>query len=147
MSLDGAYEIDNVFARILRDELPSARVFEDEHTLAFLDAFPQCVGHTLVISKWSRARNILEIEPDAIGQVMTTVQRVARALRTVLSPDGIHLAQFNGGDTGQTVFHLHVHVLPRWKDRELALMQYYVPGRTADPEEQQALARRIAAAC
>lgn len=147
MSLDGSYETDNVFARILRDELPSARVFEDEHTLAFLDAFPQGIGHTLVISKWSRARNILEIEPDAICQVMTTVQRVARAVRVVLSPDGIHIAQFNGGDTGQTVFHLHVHVVPRWKDRELGLLQYYVPGRPADADEQRALARRIAAAC
>ena len=147
MSLDGAYEIDNVFARILRDELPSARVFEDEHTLAFLDAFPQCVGHTLVISKWSRGRNVLEIEPAALCQVMTTVQRIARALRTVLSPDGIHVAQFNGGDTGQTVFHLHVHVLPRWKDRDLQLLQYYVPGVHADPDEQRALAGRLAAAC
>ena len=114
MSLDGAYEDNNIFARIIRGELPCAKIFEDDTTLAFLDIAPQSTGHALVVSKWSRARNILEVEPRAIGEVMATVTRVARALRGALNPDGIHVAQFNGGDTGQSVFHLHVHVVPRW---------------------------------
>jgi histidine triad (HIT) family protein len=147
MSLDGAYESNNVFARILRGELPSNRVFEDAVTLAFLDVSPQSTGHTLVVSKWSQARNILEVEPDALCQVMATVQRVARSLRKVLAPDGLHIAQFNGGDTGQSVFHLHVHVVPRWKGLPLGVLQYYEPGARANQEEQRKLAERIAAAC
>ena len=147
MSLDGVYESGNAFARILRGELPAARVFEDAHTLAFLDVAPQSTGHTLVISKWSQARNILEAEPDVLCQVMATVQRVARGLRRALTPDGIHVAQFNGGDTGQSVFHLHVHVVPRWKGLKLGILQYYDPGVLADPAEQAKLAERIAAAC
>lgn len=147
MSLDGIYESDNVFARILRGELPCATVFEDAVTLALLDVSPQSTGHTLVISKWSRARNLLEIEPEALCQVMTTVQRVAKALRKVLAPDGLHIAQFNGGDTGQSVFHLHVHIVPRWKGLPLGVLQYYEPGARADPEEQRKLAAQIATAC
>ena len=145
MSLDGLYDADNVFARILRAELPCWKLFEDEHTFAFLDIAPQSTGHTLVVSKWSKARNILEIEPEALAQVMVTVQRAAKALRKVLQPDGLHIAQFNGGDTGQSVFHLHVHVVPRWKGLPLGILQYYEPGERADPDKQRALAARIAA--
>ncbi len=147
MSLDGTYDAANVFARIVRAELPAAKVYEDDATLAFLDVAPQAPGHTLVISKISHARNLLEIEPEALCRVMTTVQRVARALRKVLAPDGLHIAQFNGGDTGQSVFHLHVHVVPRWKDKPLGILHYYEPGARADPDEQRRLAERIAAAC
>jgi histidine triad (HIT) family protein len=147
MSLDGQYDTNNVFARILRGELLCNRVFEDATTLAFLDIAPQSTGHCLVISKWSRARNILEAEPEALGQVIVTVQRVAAACRAALSPDGIHIAQFNGGDTGQSVFHLHVHVVPRWKGKPLGILHDYEPGTLADPAEQRALAARIAAHC
>jgi histidine triad (HIT) family protein len=147
MSLDGAYEATNVFARIVRGDLPCYKVFEDADTLAFLDIAPQSTGHCLIISKWSRARNILEAEPDALCQVIGTVQRVARAVRAALQPDGIHIAQFNGGDTGQSVFHLHFHVVPRWKGLPLGVLQYYEPGALADPAEQRALAARITAQC
>jgi histidine triad (HIT) family protein len=147
MSLDGAYEDTNVFARIVRGELPCAKVFEDGGTLAFLDIAPQSTGHTLVVSKWSRARNIMEAEPVALQEVVATVQRVAKAVRAALRPDGIHIAQFNGGDTGQSVFHLHFHVVPRWKGLPLGILQYYEPGALSDPAEQRALAARIAACC
>ncbi len=145
MSLDGVYDENNVFARILRGEVPCAKVFEDDVTMAFLDVAPQSTGHTLVVSKWSRARNLLEAEPLALSEIMATVQRVAKAARAALNPDGIHIAQFNGGDTGQSVFHLHVHMVPRWKGLKLGILQYYEPGALADPVEQARLAARIAA--
>ena len=113
MSLDGAYEDDNIFARLIRGEIPSAKIYEDEQVLAFMDAFPQSRGHCLVVSKTSRARNLLEVEPDVLCAVMQAVQRVARAVRTALQPEGIVVTQFNGAPAGQTVFHLHVHIIPR----------------------------------
>lgn len=145
MSLDGIYDENNVFARIVRGELPCHKIFEDDVTLAFLDISPQSTGHTLTISKWSRARNLLEAEPHAMAEIMNTVQRVARAARRALNPDGIHVAQFNGGDTGQSVFHLHVHMVPRWKGKPLGILQYYEPGALADQAELATLAARIAA--
>jgi histidine triad (HIT) family protein len=114
MSLHGDYDDANIFARLLRGEIPTAKITEDEHTLAFMDAFPQARGHCLVISKWSRARNILEMEPEALEQVMAQVQRVSRALVKALKPDGFVVNQYNGAPAGQTVFHLHVHIIPRW---------------------------------
>ncbi len=114
MSLDGAYEPDNVFARVLRGELPAHRVFEDAEVLAFMDLFPQSRGHVLVISKRSRARNLLEVEPEHLAPLMLGVQRVARAVRAALQPDGIVVTQFNGAHAGQSVFHLHVHIIPTY---------------------------------
>lgn len=147
MSLDGTYDPNNIFALILRGRLPCHRIWEDEHTLAFLDINPQERGHSLVISKWSQARNLLEIEPEAICQVMASAKRVALGLRAALRPDGLHVAQFNGGDTGQSVFHLHVHVVPRWKDRDLGILAYYdEEGRTARQDDLAALAAQIAPA-
>jgi histidine triad (HIT) family protein len=115
MSLDGAYDDSNIFARILRGEIPSARIFEDDKTLAFMDAFPQTRGHALVVHKTSRARNLLDVEPEALNEVMATVQKVTRAARAALRPDGITVIQFNGAVAGQTIFHLHFHVMPRWE--------------------------------
>ena len=145
MSLDGAYDDTNVFALILQGKLPCHRLWEDAETLAFLDVNPQGRGHSLVVSKTSRARNILEIEPPALCAVMTTVKRVAIGLRAALRPDGLHVAQFNGGDTGQSVFHLHVHVVPRWKGKELGILRYYdEEGRRADPVDLATLAAEVA---
>jgi histidine triad (HIT) family protein len=141
MSLDGAYDDQNIFARLVRGEIPSARIFEDEHVVAFMDAFPQAQGHCLVISKTSRARNLLDVEPQALNEIMAAVQKVARAVREALKPDGILISQFNGSAAGQTVFHLHVHIIPRFEGVPL--------GRhgsgMADPEELRALAAQIAA--
>jgi histidine triad (HIT) family protein len=119
MSLDGVYDSDNVFARIIRGEIPAARIFEDATTLAFMDAFPQAPGHALVIHRTSRARNLLDVEPGALCEVMRSARRLARAVRLALDPDGIMISQFNGAPAGQTVFHLHVHVIPRWADTPL----------------------------
>ena len=145
MSLDGVYDENNVFALILQGKIPSATLYEDAHTLAFLDIQPQSSGHSLVISKWSKARNILEIEEEALCQVMGTARKVAIALRKALSPDGFHIGQFNGGDTGQTVFHLHVHVVPRWKGGPMSFSAH-AQGNFADKAEMEILAEQIRAA-
>ena len=115
MSLEGEYDLNNVFARILRAELPAAKVYEDDHVLAFMDVFPQSRGHLLVIAKGSRARNLLDVEPEDLDRLMRTAQRLARAVNAALKPDGIVVTQFNGSAAGQTVFHLHVHVIPRYE--------------------------------
>jgi histidine triad (HIT) family protein len=141
MSLDGAYEGDNIFARIVRGEIPAARICEDETTLAFMDAFPQSRGHCLIIHKASRARNLLDAERYALAEIMVTTQRVARAVRSALQPDGIMISQFNGSVAGQTVFHLHVHIIPRWRDVPLGR---HAGGGMADMGELGALARQIA---
>ena len=119
MSLHGAYDTDNVFAKILRGEIPCVTVWEDDQVRAFMDVFPQSEGHVLVVSKTSIARNILEIEPDALARVTAAVQRTARAIERSLAPDGLSIMQFNGDAGGQTVFHLHFHIIPRWTGREL----------------------------
>jgi histidine triad (HIT) family protein len=142
MSLDGAYDEDNVFAKILRGEIPSAKVFEDRHVLAFMDVFPQSRGHTLVISKESKATNLLDVEPQILSHLILDVQRVARAVRAALKPDGIAVSQFNGAPAGQSVFHLHFHIIPRWTG---APARAHGEGGMADPAELKALAAQIAA--
>lgn len=142
MSLDGTYSDDNIFAKILRGEAPSARVFEDEHVYAFMDVFPQARGHTLVIPKHSQARNILEVDPQVLAPLILGVQRVTRAVRAALNPDGIMVSQFNGATSGQTVYHLHFHIIPRWEGVALGR---HGGGGMADPIELKALADEIAA--
>ncbi len=142
MSLDGTYDDGNIFAKILRGEMPSARVFEDEHVYAFMDVFPQARGHTLVIPKHSTARNLLDEEPAVLSPLILGVQRVARAVRAALKPDGLVVTQFNGAPAGQTVFHLHFHIIPRW---EGAALGRHGAGGMADPAELKALAEQIAA--
>ncbi len=142
MSLDGRYDPDNVFAKVIRGEAPAAKVYEDHDSLAFMDLFPQSRGHVLVVSKGSQARNLLEIEPERLQHLVLSVQRVARAVRAALKPDGVAVMQFNGAAAGQTVFHLHFHVIPRYADQPLGGHGH---GRMADPAELQALARAIAA--
>ena len=141
MSLDGAYERDNIFARILRGELPAAKVFEDEHALAFLDLFPQARGHTLVLPK-APARNLLDADEAALRELIVRVQRVARAVRETLRPDGLTVSQFNGSAGGQSVFHLHFHIIPRWHGQPLT---GHGAGGQADPAELASLAVRIVA--
>ncbi|ODT85375.1 HIT family protein [Phenylobacterium sp. SCN 70-31] len=141
MSLDGTYDAGNIFAKILRGEAPSVRVFEDEHVFAFMDVFPQSKGHTLVIPKHSTARNLLEEAPETLGPLMAGVQRVAKAVRAALNPDGIMISQFNGAPAGQTVYHLHFHIIPRWEGTPLGR---HAEGM-ADVEELKALAAQISA--
>jgi histidine triad (HIT) family protein len=142
MSLDGDYDHDNIFAKILRGDVPAARVFEDAHVLAFMDVFPQSRGHLLVIAKQSNARNLLDVEPEVLSHLVLSVQRVARAVHAALAPDGIVVKQFNGAAAGQTVFHLHFHVIPRWDGEP---ERPHGQGGMADPQELAVLARQIAA--
>jgi histidine triad (HIT) family protein len=142
MSLDGTYDDGIIFAKILRGEAPSARVFEDEHVYAFMDVFPQSKGHIMVIPKHSRARNLLEEEPQILAELILGVQRVARAVRAALNPDGIQISQFNGAPAGQTVYHLHVHIIPRWEGVPLGR---HGAGGMADLDELKALAAQISA--
>ena len=141
MSLDGTYDPGNIFAKILRGEMPAVKVFEDDHVLAFMDVFPQSEGHTLVIPKSSTARNFLEETPENIAPLMLGVQRVAKAVRAALKPDGIQISQFNGAPAGQTVYHLHFHIIPRWDGVALGR---HAEGM-ADVEDLKALAAKIAA--
>jgi histidine triad (HIT) family protein len=107
-----AYDRDNIFARILRGELPCHKVYEDDKALAFLDIMPRAPGHTLVLPK-SAARNILDVEPEDLAHVIKVAQRIARVSTEVFGADGITVQQFNESSGGQVVFHLHVHVIPR----------------------------------
>ncbi|RAK61542.1 HIT family protein [Phenylobacterium hankyongense] len=142
MSLDGTYDRGNIFAKILRGEMPAARVFEDEHVYAFMDVFPQARGHTLVIPKHSQARNLLEEEPQVLSELILGVQRVTRAVRAALNPDGIVVTQYNGATAGQTIYHLHFHIIPRWEGQPLGR---HAAGGMADPAELKVLAEQIAA--
>ena len=141
MSLDGAYDDSNIFAKVIRGEVPAAKVYEDDEVMAFLDLFPQSRGHALVISKTSRARNLLEVEPQALQTLIVRVQKVAAALRATLKPDGLVVTQFNGAPAGQTIFHLHFHIIPRYQDQPLGAHG----GGMADAAELAALAKAIAA--
>ncbi len=107
-----AYDTNNVFAKILRGEIPSVKVFEDEKTLAFMDVMPQTDGHVLVIPK-EAAQNIYDLSPAGAAAMMVTAQKVAKAVQKALSAPGIMLAQLNGPAAGQSVFHVHFHVIPR----------------------------------
>ena len=107
-----AYDPNNIFAKILRGEIPCHKVYEDGKALAFLDIMPRAPGHALVIPK-APARNILDIEPDDFAHVMKIAQRIAKISVSVFGADGMTLQQFSEGAGGQVVFHLHVHVIPR----------------------------------
>ena len=143
MTLQAPYDPDNIFAKILRGEIPSVKVWEDDHVLAFMDVFPQSEGHVLIVSKTSTARTLLDIEPDVLARLIEAARRTARAVEKALSPDGFQIMQFNGETAGQTVFHLHFPVVPRWSDRP---MKGHGHAPMAEPEALRALADRIAAA-
>jgi histidine triad (HIT) family protein len=108
-----SYDPNNIFAKILRGEVPCEKVYEDEATLAFMDVMPQAEGHVLVLPK-AQARNLLDVSPSDLAATMATVQTVARAVKSAMKADGLTIQQFNEPAGGQSVFHLHFHVLPRW---------------------------------
>jgi histidine triad (HIT) family protein len=113
-----AYDNSNIFAKILKGDLPSYRVYEDEHTVAFMDVMPQAPGHTLVLPK-EPSRNLLDADPDTLSRLMPVVQKIARAAKDAFDADGVFIAQFNEPAAGQTVFHLHFHVIPRYEGAAL----------------------------
>lgn len=139
MNLD--YDTDNIFARILRGELPAERVYEDDKTLALMDIMPRTDGHVLVIPK-SPARNMLDASTEQLAACLATAQKIAHAQITAFDAEGITLQQFNEAAGGQEVFHLHYHVLPRHEGRRLLPPA----SQMAEPETLKANAEKIRAA-
>ncbi|MFU8815671.1 MAG: HIT family protein [Pseudomonadales bacterium] len=135
------YQQDNVFARILRGELPAHRVYEDEQSLAFMDIMPQAEGHTLVIPKCP-AVDLFDVPADVLRGTMETTQLVARAVKRAFAAEGVMIAQLSGAAAGQTVFHLHFHILPRH-----AGVDFRMHARDMAPTEMlEEHARRVRAA-
>ena len=113
------YDPNNIFAKILRGEFPCVKIYEDAKTLAFMDVMPEADGHVLVVPK-EAAENILDLSPDGVAAMMATTQKVAKAVDKALQPDGILLKQFNRAAAGQSVFHVHFHIVPRWEGVPMA---------------------------
>ncbi|MCJ8518312.1 histidine triad (HIT) family protein [Pseudorhizobium tarimense] len=112
------YDDSNIFAKILRGEIPSHRVYEDDHTIAFMDVMPQAPGHLLVVPK-TPSRNLLDADPAILAKTIQVVQKMARAAKEAFEADGITIIQFNEPAAGQTVYHLHFHVIPRHEGQML----------------------------
>lgn len=122
------YDPSNIFAKILRGEIPCNKIYEDAHTLAFMDVMPQADGHALVLPK-AASRNLLDADPQALAALMAATQKVARAAMSAFDAGGVLIKQYNEAAAGQTVFHLHVHVIPRHEGQELRPHS----GKMADP--------------
>lgn len=135
------YDPANIFAKILKSELPCHKVYEDDTALVMMDIFPQSRGHTLIVPK-AASRNLLDADPAALAAVMPLVQRVTKAVKSATNADGVRLAQFNEAPAGQTVFHLHFHVIPVYEGVPLGAHG----GGKADDADLAALAKAIAAA-
>jgi len=135
-----AYDPTNIFARILRGEVPCHKVYEDEDTLAFMDVMPQSDGHTLVVPK-AAGEGIFDLPPEALAATILTTQRIARAVKKAFDPPGMMITQLNGPVAGQSVFHLHFHVVPRYAGTGLRRHE----GTMADPEVLAGHAARIRA--
>ena len=123
--------------------MPCAKVYEDNETLAFMDVFPQSEGHTLVIPKNVKATMLFDLDADALKELIASVQKVAKAVNKALNPDGLRIVQFNGPEAGQTVFHIHFHIIPVYAGRALGA---HTSGKPADASRLADLAARIAAA-
>ena len=106
------YDSNNIFGKILRGEIPAHKVHEDDHTLAFMDVMPQAQGHVLIIPK-APSRNLLDADPAVLGHLIGVVQKIAVAAKAAFEADGVTVMQFNEAPAGQSVFHLHFHILPR----------------------------------
>ena len=139
MSLEGEYDYDNIFVKILQGEMHCVKVYEDEHILAFMDVFPQSEGHVLVIPK-APSRNLLDASPKTLGRMIGRTQKITKAVKEALSPDGIVITQFNGAPAGQTVFHLHFHIIPRYNGAKLGA---HASGDMADMAELEIIAAKI----
>lgn len=139
--MTAVYDPNNVFAKILRGEMPCHKLYEDADTFAFMDIMPRGDGHCLVIPK-KPSRNILDVEPDSLAAVSATTQKLSRAVVKAFSADGVTVQQFNEQAGGQVVFHLHVHVIPRFEG--VALKPH--TGQMEKPETLAANAARIRAA-
>ena len=136
-----AYDDNNIFAKILRGEIPSHKLYEDEHTLAFMDVMPQAPGHLLVVPK-TGSRNLLDADPEVLAKTIPVVQKLAVAAKEAFDADGVFIAQFNEPAAGQTVFHLHFHVIPVYAGENVGP---HASGNKADDAQLAALAQEIAA--
>ncbi|HEX7374175.1 MAG TPA: HIT family protein [Steroidobacteraceae bacterium] len=136
-----AYDTRNIFARILSGEIPAHKVYEDAHTLAFMDVMPQSDGHTLVIPK-TAAENLFDLPPEALTATILTTQHVARAVKKAFDPPGLMLVQLNGAGAGQSVFHIHFHIVPRYAGIDLR----FHAREMADPKMLADHAARVRAA-
>lgn len=134
------YDTENIFAKILRGEIPNTTVFEDDHTLCFMDIMPRADGHCLVIPK-TPCRNLLDASAEQLAACMATAQKVANAAKTALGADGITFQQFNEAAGGQEVFHLHFHILPRHEGQPLR-----APGQMGDMDQIAKIAAKIRSA-
>jgi histidine triad (HIT) family protein len=114
------YETNNIFAKILRGEIPSHKVYEDADAIVFMDVMPQTPGHVLVVPR-APSRNLLDADPAVLARIIPLVQKVAIAAKAAFNADGISIAQFNETAGGQTVFHLHFHVMPRYEGQSLQI--------------------------
>jgi histidine triad (HIT) family protein len=135
-----AYDSNNIFAKILRAEIPAFSVYEDDATLAFMDVMPQSPGHTLVIPK-TQAENLFDLDIAAGTAVLSTAKLVASAVKEAFKADGIMLNQFNGTAAGQTVFHFHIHIVPRYEGVPLRVHT----GDMENPEVLEGQAAKIRA--
>lgn len=134
------YDPENIFAKILRGDIPCHKVYEDDLAIVFMDVMPQSKGHTLVVPK-APSRNILDADPDVLARIAPLLQRVARAAKKAFAADGVTVIQFNEGASGQTVFHLHFHIVPRYEGIPLQ-----AHGRDMEkPEVLAALAEKLRA--
>jgi histidine triad (HIT) family protein len=136
-----SYDNSNVFAKILRGEIPCIKVYEDDRTLAFMDVMPQAEGHTLVIPR-EPAQDLFDLSPQGAAALMATTQKVARAVKTGLGAPGVMLAQLNGAAAGQSVFHVHFHIIPRSAGVDLGL---HARGMV-DPKTLEPIAAKIRSA-
>ena len=136
-----AYDDNNIFAKILRGEIPCHKLYEDEHTLAFMDVMPQAPGHLLVVPK-TGSRNLLDADPEVLARTIPVVQKLAVAAKEAFDADGVFIAQFNEPAAGQNVFHLHFHVIPRKEGEPLKPHS----GVMADGDILKAHAEKIKAA-
>ncbi|MEM7424936.1 MAG: HIT family protein [Pseudomonadota bacterium] len=135
-----AYDNDNVFAKIMRGEIPSQTVYEDDRTFVIMDIMPRAEGHCLVIPK-APSRNLYDIDPADLAAVATTVQTMVKAVTSAFDAEGVTIQQFNEAAAGQEVFHTHVHILPRH-----AGVKLNPPGNMGDMDVIAANAEKIRAA-
>jgi len=135
------YDRSNIFARILRGEIPCVKLYEDDKTIAFMDVMPQAEGHMLVVPK-EEAENIFDLSPEGAAALIATAQKVAKAVKTALGVPGLMLVQLNGRAAGQSVFHIHMHIIPRAHGIDLAFHERNM----VKPETLEPIAAKIRAA-
>lgn len=140
MSLNTTYDPDNIFAKIIRGEMGCVKLYETDELLAFMDVFPQSEGHCLIVHKKAQATNLFDISTSDLETLITGVQKIASAVAAGLKPDGVRVAQFNGAPAGQTVYHLHFHVIPVYEGAPLGK---HAGGGPADSEILESVAQKI----